>query len=563
MPTYNSSAALARLLSTTRSLPAVAGLAAIYFLACKLGLKLAIVHPSATAVWPGTGIALAAILLLGYEVWPGIFLGSFAVNLTTAGSILSSLGIASGNTLEALVGAYLVARFANGRKVFERAEDIFRFLLFASVLATIIAASVGTASVFLAGFSRGAQPGPFWSTWWLGDMAGAVLVTPCFLLWSSQTAAQRSERPIVLQGIAFVSALLVGAFVFGNFSFSRTLDYPLKFICIPFVVWMAFVMSPRAAALAVLVFAAVSIASALHAARGVPIPNESFLVMQVFSTVVALTSLLVSTAVTERNRYEQTLEKAKIQLEGKVFERTQQLEERIARQERAERSLQELSARLLRTQDQERRNLARELHDSTGQSLAVLIMNLAACGKAAEKFSPDLAGKLAENEKIIRTISDELRTTSYLLHPPLLDEMGLQAGLRWYIEGFKERTNIQVGLNLFENLQRLQPELELMIFRVVQECLTNIHRHSGSSTAEISLSNSMERLSLQVRDHGKGMSPERLAAVGGPGNVGVGLRGMQERVKDFGGEFEIFSDGNGTLVQAVIPLREFGPAAES
>jgi signal transduction histidine kinase len=563
MRTHNSSAALARLLPTTRSLPTVAGLAAVYFLACKLGLRLAIVHPSATAVWPGTGIALAAILLLGYGVWPGIFLGSFVVNLTTTGSILSSLGIASGNTLEALAGAYLVAKFANGRKVFDRAEDIFKFLLFASVLATIIGASVGTASVFLAGFSRGAQPGQFWSTWWLGDMAGAVLVTPCFLLWSSQTAVHRSRRPMVLQGIAFVSALLVGAIVFGNFPFSHTLDYPMKFICIPFVVWMAFVMSPRASALAVLVFAAVSIASALHAARGVPIPNESFLVMQVFSTVVALTSLLVSTAVTERNRYEQTLEKAKIQLEGKVFERTQQLEERIARQERAERSLQELSARLLRTQDQERRNLARELHDSTGQSLAVLIMNLAACSKAAEKFSPELAGKLAENEKIIRTISDELRTTSYLLHPPLLDEMGLQAGLRWYIEGFKERTNIEVSLNLFENLQRLQPDLELMIFRVVQECLTNIHRHSGSSTAEISLSNSMERLSLQIRDHGSGMSPERLAAVSGPGSGGVGLRGMRERVKDFGGEFEIFSDGNGTLLRAVIPLRASGRAAES
>src|SRR6266481_4127456 len=151
MPTHSPRPSLSGLAQATRSLPLLAGLAVLYFFAGKVGLRLAIVHPSATAVWPGTGIALAAILLLGYGVWPGIFLGAFAVNLTTAGSILSSLGIATGNTLEALVGAYLVMRFANGPRVFDRSEDIFKFLLFACVLATTISASVGTASVFLTG----------------------------------------------------------------------------------------------------------------------------------------------------------------------------------------------------------------------------------------------------------------------------------------------------------------------------------------------------------------------------------------------------------------------------
>jgi len=139
---------------TSNTLRQILGLIIVYFLACKLALRLAIVHPSATAVWPGTGIALAAILLLGYHVWPGIFLGSFAVNLTTAGSILSSFGIASGNTLEALLGAYLVSKFANGRKVLDRAEGIFKFFLLACVVATTVSAILGTASLFLTGFSR-------------------------------------------------------------------------------------------------------------------------------------------------------------------------------------------------------------------------------------------------------------------------------------------------------------------------------------------------------------------------------------------------------------------------
>ncbi len=265
----------------------------------------------------------------------------------------------------------------------------------------------------------------------------------------------------------------------------------------------------------------------------------------------------------ERNRHEQTLEKAKIELEERVFDRTRQLEERIAGQERAEQALRGLSARLLQTQDQERRRIARELHDSTGQSLAVLTMNLSECSKKVEKTSLELAGTLAESEKIVRAVSDELRTTSYLLHPPLLDEMGLQAGLRWYIEGFKEKSNIDVSLNLPEHLERLPPDLELMIFRVVQECLTNIHRHSGSATAAISCSNSMGRLMLQIQDQGKGMPTDRPAAAAGPGTVGVGLRGMRERVKGFGGELEILSEGKGTLLRAVIPLRPCAPAIET
>jgi signal transduction histidine kinase len=267
-------------------------------------------------------------------------------------------------------------------------------------------------------------------------------------------------------------------------------------------------------------------------------------------------------AVSERNRHEQTLHRAKIELEERVFERTRQLEERIAGQERAEQALRGLSARLLQIQDQERRRIARELHDSTGQSLAVLTMNLSQFSKEVEKFRPELASQLTENAAIARAISDELRTTSYLLHPPLLDEMGLQAGLRWYIEGFKERSNIEVSLNLSENLECLPPDLELMIFRVVQECLTNIHRHSGSATAAISLSNSMGRLTLQIRDQGKGMPPDGLAGTAGTGTAGVGLRGMRERVKGFGGELEILSDGKGTLVRAVLPFRASAPVSD-
>jgi signal transduction histidine kinase len=189
-------------------------------------------------------------------------------------------------------------------------------------------------------------------------------------------------------------------------------------------------------------------------------------------------------------------------------------------------------------------------------------MNLAKFSQEIEGFSPELARQVEETREIAQSVSDELRTTSYLLHPPLLDEMGLQAGLRWYIEGFKERSNIDVGLNLPENLERLPPDLELMIFRVVQEALTNIHRHSGSATAAICLCNSIGKLTLEIRDQGKGMPTDKLAGFAGSGTAGVGLRGMRERIKGFGGELEISSDGKGTLVRAVIPLRASAPVSD-
>jgi len=557
MPAHKLPPSFSRLRRATYSPLLIAGLTMLYFVACKLGLRLAIVYPSTTAVWPGTGIALAAILLLGYRVWPSIFLGAFAVNLTTAGSILSSLGIATGNTLEGLLGAYLVTRFANGRKLFDRLEDIFKFLLLACILATTVSASFGTASLFFTGFTRGLPQGAIWLTWWLGNMAGAILVTPCFLLWSSVTETRRSQRQLVLQGIATASLLVVGAIVFGDVLFPTAKDYPLKFVCIPFVVWVAFASRLREAPLAILAFSAVAIRSALHAARGASIPNESLLVIQVFLSVAAMTNLLVSIAVSERNRQEDKLQKAKIELEERVLTRTRELEERIAGQERAEDAVRGLSQRLLQTQDEQRRRIARELHDSTGQSLAVLIINLANLSKKAGSLSTELSRQIDEITEVARTVSNELRTTSYLLHPPLLDEMGLRAGLRWYIEGFKERSNIEVSLDMNENL-RFPQDLEMMIFRVVQECLTNIHRHSESATAAISLSNSGGKLTLQICDEGKGIPPDKLA-----GAAGVGLRGMRERVNGFGGELAILSDRKGTLVRAVIPLRIAAGASES
>src|SRR5579863_1014109 len=158
-------------------------LAAIYFVAGKAGLSVAFVHPSSTAVWPATGIALAAFLVLGYRVWPGVLLGAFLVNITTVGTALTSLGIATGNTLEGLIGAYLVSEFANGRKCFERVQDTFKFALLAGLVATAVSATLGVTTLCLGGFADWAEFRAIWLTWWLGDAVGATIMAPLLLLW--------------------------------------------------------------------------------------------------------------------------------------------------------------------------------------------------------------------------------------------------------------------------------------------------------------------------------------------------------------------------------------------
>jgi len=251
---------------------------------------------------------------------------------------------------------------------------------------------------------------------------------------------------------------------------------------------------------------------------------------------------------------EEALRKVNDELEKKVAERTVALEAEISDRKRAEVNLRKLAGRLLRTQDEERRHMARELHDHAGQTLVALILNLTLLQKAVGDRAPEAARLASESQQLSEDLSREIRTLSYLLHPPLLDEAGLGSALRWYADGFSERSKIKVDLVLPADLDRLPDDLELVIFRIVQESLTNIHRHSGSSSAQICLRNSNGIVELEISDQGKGISPERLREMSAA-QVGVGVRGMEERVHQFNGNLKIDSDANGTKVTVVLPVR--------
>jgi PAS domain S-box-containing protein len=235
-------------------------------------------------------------------------------------------------------------------------------------------------------------------------------------------------------------------------------------------------------------------------------------------------------------------------LETRVKERTADLQE-------AEQKLRALNSKLLQTQDDERRRLARDLHDSAGQILVALKMNLFPLEQELAKEHPSLSKVAAGSIELVDDLSKELRTMSHLLHPPLLDEAGLPSAIRWYVEGFAERSGIDVKLKLDPGMPRLSQECETAIFRIVQECLTNIHRHSGSTTASVSVDHSSGRTRVEIADAGSGI-PHFDATKKAPKRVGMGIHGMQERVRQLQGQIEIRSGNSGTSVVVILPRQE-------
>src|SRR5580698_490076 len=259
-------------------------------------------------------------------------------------------------------------------------------------------------------------------------------------------------------------------------------------------------------------------------------------------------------------RAEEALRKAQADLERQVQERTRELEntlsafqDEVSVHRKTEEKLRELSLSVLRIQDEERRHVARDLHDTVGQTLTALKITLSAWEKAIAR-SPQTTDFLAELNGLADQALQEIRTTSYLLHPPLLDDSGFAAAAAWYVDGFNKRSPIQVKLQLPEGI-RLPGSVEIVLFRVLQESLTNITKHAASAAVDVLLEVGQNVISLSVRDYGKGIPAERLAKMNGSGSdVGVGIAGMRERLKELGGRLEIESNSTGTLLRALVPL---------
>ena len=302
--------------------------AAVYFAVAKGGLALASIHPSATPIWPPTGIALAALLLRGNRLFPAILIGAFAANVTTAGTILSSSAIAAGNTLEALIGAHLIRRYAGGIDAFGAPANATKFALITLLASTPASATVGVATLSATGLSAWRDFGSVWVTWWLGDFAGALIVAPVLILMAVDPAKSlpdgHGRRNAAL---ALAGAMLVGLFAFAPFPRLGLEHGPWGFLALLPLLWAAMRCGPRETAAVSLVLSAFAVwGTALGMgpfAR--PDPNDSFLMLIMFAISVSTPSLILSADVIERRRVERDLRHMQAELKAKVRRRNASL----------------------------------------------------------------------------------------------------------------------------------------------------------------------------------------------------------------------------------------------
>ena len=524
------------------------GLVILYFAAGKLGLHFAFVHSSASAIWPPTGIAIAAVLLFGYRAAPAIFVGAFLVNITTTGSVPSTLGIASGNTLEAVAAGFLVTRFAGGLATFSRARDILRFSVLAGLVSTAISATIGVTSLVLTGSADSSQFGAIWLTWWLGDAAGALIVTPLLVLWGTNPSlgplGERPAESILLLLVVVATGALV--FVYQGLNV-----YPLPFLCIPALVWAAFRFGQREVATGVAILSAIAAWATVSGSGPFVMrsEHESLLVLQAFMATIAALTLPVAALVWERKAVEQ--------------ERALLLD-----RERAARAEAEAANH---AKDEFLAMLSHELRNP-----------LAAIGNAAQV----LVG-FEKDEFACRAVEIIERQTRHLsrLIDDLLDVARVMAGK---IVLTRERVNladtVQKSLAVIVGtgqLQDHQTDVELepvwvhadpaRLSQVVENLLTNAIKYTPArGLIRVQTRVEGDEAVLRVQDSGMGIAPELLPRVfelftqgqrsldRAQGGLGIGLTLVRRLVELHGGRVDAYSEGlsKGSVFVVCLPRAE-------
>jgi signal transduction histidine kinase len=537
-------------MNTSAAVAANAVLLVAYFAAGKFGLSwFALIHPSASAVWLPSGIALAALMLGGVRLAPAVFIGAFLVNVTTAGSIPSSLGVALGNTLESVLGVMLVDRFAGGRHAFATASGILKFMGLAALLSTSVSATVGVVSLTLGGYTTEGQLAAVWLTWWLGDAAGAVLVTPLVVIWWTDRSRGWTVRRAQETAILFAAVGVVGAVTF----FHPLLgEYPLAFLCLAPLVWGALRLPPRAIATAILVLAVIATA-ATAADRGpfaMLTPNESLLVLQAFLILISMTALPMAALTAER---------------GALLER-----------ERAARADADAASR---AKDEFVAILSHELRNPLAAiSTAAAVLDTA--GEQRETSAPLVASIRRQAQHLARLIDDLLDIGRMTANKLILrkEPLDLALAVRRCVDVLAAARGLQSS--------RIELAVEpvwidadpVRVTQMVENLLGNALKHTPPGRRICVVVRDLGGVAeLRVEDEGFGIRPELLPKVFEPftqgqqgldrtvGGLGLGLTLVRRLVELHGGTVEAKSSGIdlGSVFTLRFPSRDAPPAVEA
>ncbi len=503
-----------------------------YFIAGKLGLMLASLHASASPVWPPAGMALAALLLFGYRAWPAIFIGAFLVNVTTAGNVATSFAIAAGNTLEALVGAWLVNRFAGGRAVFDRPQCVFKFAL-AAAISTIISPTFGVTGLALAGFADWTNYRAIWLTWWLGDATGDLVFTPLVLLWSVASKRRWNKKEAAEVGALLLLLVALSWVVFGGWFEVSSRNYPIAFICGPIVIWTAFRFTQRETATGIFILSVIAVWGTLHGFGPFirETENQSLLALQWWTAVLTITAMALSAGMAERWRVEEELQKQKAVVEAAN-----------------------------RTKDHFLAMLSHELRTpltpiiSTLESLEI--------GSAPSQDTKSALAMIRRNIELETQLIDDLldftrisRDKMQLRFTPVDAHLAISSVVE-ICRAEAESKRLQVRLNLRANTHQVAADAAKF-----QQIIWNLLKNAIKFTPDdgeiviASCNPSPELLTISVRDTGIGMEPEVMQRIFDPfeqgnrsfehrsGGLGLGLAISKSLTQAHGGTLTAQSDG--------------------
>ena len=467
-------------------------------------------------VWPASGIALAIVLRYGYRVWPGLAAGSFLVAFQSPVSAMTAMGQATGATLAAVTGAFLLRRVTRFDPALSRLKDALALIVIGAFGATVLSASIGMAALY----ATGAQPysglGEAWLIYWLGDATGVLLITPLVFTLPALRSAGAAKR---LELVTLLT-LLAGAcvLVFGDLPLVPIRVHVLAFAVLPFVMWAAIGFGVGGASLSILLIAAfATLLTALGYgpfSTGTPFANAALL--DVLFTVLAASGLPLAAVITERTRVESERED-------------------LIRARTSEEAMADVSRRLIEAQERERNRIARELHDDICQRLALLAITLTTRGER-------------ELHQQTTEITADLQALSHRLHSSRLELLGIAGAMRHFCEEFAGQQKASVDFDACDLPDRMPSEVSLSLFRILQEALQNAAKHSGERHFHVNLWGARDQVHLIVKDNGRGFDLASARA-----GRGIGLVSMEERIRLVKGELSIESQPQrGTRIHARV-----------
>lgn len=531
MPLFSPSRTPAR-----RAGAAIVGVAVLYVLAARAGLMHAVVGSTVTLVWAPSGIALAALLVYGYRLAPGVALGAFIANAWSGVSLGVAASIALGNTLEALVGAALLWQVAGFRTALDRRRDVFALIALAACCSTMVSAGMGVAALALGGLVASGDYAAVWLKWWLGDMMGVLVVTPA-LLASLGGRWPSVSPPRALELLALVAGLcLTGQFVFNTAAPALHGYYPASLAVFPFVIWGALRFGPCGTSFVTLLIALMAVWGTTHGMGPFVVerPVDSLVRWCAFAIVVAVTGLLLAASVAEQHRIQRELQRSHEALESRVIDRTRELASTNADLRQAMADRVQLEARLVNLGEAQQEALGRELHDGLGQHLTSLALFSAALYQRLEARGQPEAATAARIVDMVNGATATTRAMAAGLYPADLELDGLPAALARLAEQTQAVHGIACEWCPAPGLPAIDRAMAINLYRIAQEAVHNAVKHSRATRLWIELADIGGQHRLRITDNGVGMEQ----ALAKP-RRGIGMHSMRYRAALLGGAFHI------------------------